>query len=231
MRTDRYKAVLASIYGLALMAWLGLAGALLFAPLFGSMSAWANPFDPKPTEIIIGNEDALVTIIEYSSLTCNHCGAFHTNTFPIIKRDYVDTGKVQFYFRHFPLDRYAATAAMMVQCVPPQTRASFLDALFRRQPIWLRADDPLKALQNLGKQVGLSGEEFVMCQRDEEILEDIRATMRTASEKLGVNSTPFFFINGHRVVGNIGVAEFREILDKHITQQENRRAAKKEKSR
>jgi len=229
MRTDRCKAVLRCICGLALMAWLGLVGALLFAP-FVSMPVWANPFDAKPTEIIIGDTNAPVTIIEYSSLTCNHCGAFHTNTLPIIMRDYVDTGKVQFYFRHFPLDRYAATAAMMVQCVPPQTRASFLDALFKRQPIWMRADDPLKALQNLGKQVGLSGEEFVMCQRNEEILEDIRATMRIASEKLGVNSTPFFFINGHRVVGNIGPAEFSEILDKHVAQQANRRASEKEKS-
>jgi len=216
--------------GLGRMAGRGWSGAFGFAPRFGALSAWANPSDAKPTEIIIGDTNAPVTIIEYSSLTCNHCGAFHTNTLPIIMRDYVDTGKVQFYFRHFPLDRYAATAAMMVQCVPPQTRASFLDALFKRQPIWMRADDPLKALQNLGKQVGLSGEEFVMCQRDEEILEDIRATMRVASEKLGVNSTPFFFVNGHRVVGNIGVAEFRKILDEHVTQQANRRAAKKETS-
>lgn len=209
------------------MAWLGLAG----APLFGSMQAWANPLAAKPTgEIMIGDADAPVTIIEYSSLTCNHCGAFHANTLPIIKRDYVDTGKVKFYFRHFPLDRYAATAAMMVQCVPPQTRASFLDALFKRQPIWMRADDPLKALQNLGKQVGLSGEEFVMCQRDEEILEDIRATMRVASEELEVDSTPFFFINGERIIGNVGLAEFRAVLDKHVAEQAGKQSSKKEKS-
>ena len=227
MTIDRYKAVLSSICGLVLMAWLGLAAAPLFAP----MHVWANPLVAKQTgEIVLGNADAPVTIIEYSSLTCNHCGAFHANTLPIIKRDYVDTGKVKFYFRHFPLDRYAATAAMMVECVSPQTRASFMDALFKRQPIWMRADDPLRALQNLGKQAGLSGEEFVMCQRNEEILADIRATMRAASDTLEVSSTPTFFVNGEKLIGNVGLAEFRKVLDKHVAEQAGKRPSNKEKS-
>lgn len=182
----------------------------------------ASPADalstPNPLgEITLGNEDAPITIHEYASLTCSHCALFHNTVLPDLKKEYVETGLVRFVFRPFPLDPYAMTGAMLVQCALPQTRLVFLETLFRRQMQWVRSDDPLNSLRAYAKQVGMSGENFVMCLQSESNLAAVRSMYSAAKDELEVQSTPTFFVNGEKVEGNIGLDKFRKLLDKKLS--------------
>ena len=173
--------------------------------------------EPNPLgEITIGDANAPIKIYEYSSLTCGHCAAFHTEVLPDLKKQYVETGLVQFYFRPFPLDPYAMTAAMLVQCAIPQARLAFLETLFKRQLQWVRSDDPLNSLRAYAKQAGMSGENFVMCLQSEANLTAVRSMYTAAKDELGVQSTPTFFVNGEKVAGNIGLEAFKKLLDKKL---------------
>lgn len=172
---------------------------------------------PNPLgEISIGDANAPIKIYEYASLTCGHCAAFHSEVLPDLKKQYVDTGLVQFYFRPFPLDPYAMTGAMLVQCAIPQARLAFLETLFKRQLQWVRSDDPLNSLRAYAKQAGMSGENFVMCLQSEANLTAVRSMYTAAKDELGVQSTPTFFVNGEKVAGNIGFEAFKKLLDKKL---------------
>ena len=168
----------------------------------------ANPLG----EIVLGAPDAPVTIVEYSSLTCPHCGAFHRDTLPELTEKYVNKGLVKFYFRPFPFDPYATAGAMLAQCVSPAARVNFLDVLFKRQQQWIQADKPMDELQALAKQAGLSESDFVVCLKDQNRLDGVRQMQSAAAEELGVRSTPTFFINGEKMAGNQPLAEFEKIL-------------------
>jgi len=173
--------------------------------------------EPNPLgEITIGDANAPIKIYEYSSLTCGHCAAFHKEVLPDLKKQYVDKGLVQFYFRPFPLDPYAMTGAMLVQCAIPQARLAFLETLFKRQLQWVRSDDPLNSLRAYAKQAGMSGENFVMCLQSEANLTAVRSMYTAAKDELGVQSTPTFFVNGEKVAGNIGLEAFKKLLDKKL---------------
>ena len=164
---------------------------------------------PNPMgEIVLGRADAPVTIVEYSSLTCPHCGAFHRDTLPKLKKQYIDSGQVKIYFRPFPFDPYATAGAMLAQCVAPAAQVNFLDVMFKRQMQWIQSEKPMDELQKLARQAGLSESDFVVCLKDESKLESIRQMQSAAAEELGVRSTPTFFINGEKLEGNRGLDEF-----------------------
>ena len=166
---------------------------------------------PNPLgEIVLGKDDAPVTIVEYSSLTCPHCGAFHRDTLPELTEKYIDKGLVKIYFRPFPFDPYATAGAMLAHCVGPSARVSFLDILFKRQQQWIQDENPINALQALAKQAGLSESDFVVCLKDQKRLDGIRDIQSRAAEELGVRSTPTFFINGEKLEGNQPLADFEK---------------------
>ena len=172
---------------------------------------------PNPLgEIVLGNADAPVTIIEYSSLTCPHCGAFHRETLPELSEKYIDKGLVKIYFRPFPFDPYATAGAMLAHCVSPAARVSFLDILFKRQQQWIQAEQPMSALQAIAQQAGLSESDFVVCLKDQNRLDGIRNIQSRAAEELGVRSTPTFFINGDKLEGNQPLAAFEKVLKPHL---------------
>jgi protein-disulfide isomerase len=168
---------------------------------------------PNPLgEIVLGNDDAPVTIVEYSSLTCPHCGAFHRDTLPALTEKYIDKGLVKIYFRPFPFDPYATAGAMLAHCVGPSARVSFLDILFKRQQQWIQDENPINALQALAKQAGLSESDFVVCLKDQKRLDGIRDMQSRAAEELGVRSTPTFFVNGDKLEGNQPLADFEKLI-------------------
>ncbi|MBL70195.1 MAG: disulfide bond formation protein DsbA [Rhodobiaceae bacterium] len=168
---------------------------------------------PNPLgEIVLGQADAPVTIVEYSSLTCPHCGAFHRETLPELTKKYIDPGLVKVYFRPFPFDPYATAGAMLVHCVSPAARGSFLDILFKRQQQWIQAEQPMLALQGIAQQAGLSESDFVVCLKDQKRLDGIRNIQSRAADELGVRSTPTFFINGDKLEGNQPLAAFEKVL-------------------
>ncbi len=177
---------------------------------------------PNPLgEIRIGSLDAPVVIVEYASLTCPHCGAFHNDTLPELTKNYVETGKAQILFRPFPFDGLATAGAMLVQCVAPQQRYAFLNLLFARQNYWLRSQEPLQDMQALARQAGLSEADVLVCLKDEAVLTGIREMQQAAHKELGVNSTPTFFVNGQRVEGNQPADAFAKVIDSYLPAQKD----------
>ena len=168
---------------------------------------------PNPLgEIVLGKDDAPVTIVEYSSLTCPHCGAFTAIRLPALTEKYIDKGLVKIYFRPFPFDPYATAGAMLAHCVSPPRRVSFLDILFKRQQQWIQDENPINALQAMAQQAGLSESDFVVCLKDQKRLDGIRDIQSRAAEELGVRSTPTFFVNGDKLEGNQPLAAFEKML-------------------
>ncbi len=163
-------------------------------------------------ENVLGNADAPVTIIEYSSMTCPHCAAFHKEVLPLIKSKYIDTGKVRYIIREFPLDNVAATAAMLARCVDPAKYFEFVNMLYTRQEDWAYKDQPLPELQKLSKQAGFTEERFKQCSTDEKVLNYISWVRDRANKQFGVRATPSFFVNGKRIKGAATIQKFDELI-------------------
>jgi protein-disulfide isomerase len=162
-------------------------------------------------EMSLGSADAKVTIVEYASMTCGHCGAFHASTYPALKEKYVDTGKVRFIFREFPFDPLAEAGFLLARCNEAQF-FPMISALFSSQAVWVKAEKPSEALFQISKQAGYTQETFNACLKDTALLEKIRA-VRAGGEKNGVDSTPTFFVNGAKYPGNKSIESFSAIID------------------
>lgn len=152
-------------------------------------------------DIVQGKADAPVTIVEYASMTCSHCAAFHAETHPILISKYVDTGKVRFILREFPLDPLATAAFMLARCSGPEKRNAVVDLLFEQQKNWAFADKPLEALANLLKQTGMSQASFEACINDQALYDKVNQVRDRAARRFGVDATPTFFVNGNKVSG------------------------------
>ena len=163
-------------------------------------------------DVVQGAPDAKVTIIEYASLTCSHCGAFHRDTYPELKKRYIDTGKVRFILREFPLDPLATAGFMLARCDGEQKYYPVADMLLQQQRAWAYVDKPLDALRQIMRQAGFSQEKFDSCLRDQKLYDAVNAVKNRGAETLKVESTPTFFINGQRYPGNMSIDEFEKIL-------------------
>ncbi|AXS42450.1 thioredoxin domain-containing protein [Breoghania sp. L-A4] len=181
--------------------------------------SWAKSFDVEALgeagplgEKTLGDPSAPNTVIEYASLTCGHCRNFHTASFPHLKKEYVDTGKVYFIFRDFPLDNLAFAAAMLARCAPEDKYFSAIDLFFEQQKNWAFTQNPLDALKSMAKQIGFSEKTFEECLKNQEILDGLNWVRDRANTEFGVNSTPTFFINGEQHRGALSVEELDKIL-------------------
>lgn len=164
-------------------------------------------------DLVLGNNDAKVTIVEYASMTCGHCANFHNNVFPELKKKYIDTGKVRFIMREFPLDNLAAAGSMLARCAGGDKTYPMIDMLFEKQADWAVRSNPVPKLFELAKQAGFTQESFDKCLTDDKLLDQVEASRKRASEQFGVNSTPTFFINGKRLDSAPTVAEFDKALE------------------
>jgi protein-disulfide isomerase len=162
-------------------------------------------------DMVMGKADAPVTIIEYASMTCGHCANFSEKTFPELKKRYIDTGKVKYILREFPLDPLAAAGFMLARCAGNDKYYPLVEALFAQQKQWA-VQKPIEPLMAIAKQAGFTQESFNACLSNQKVLEGIEATRARASEKLGVNSTPTFFINGKVFRGDMSI----ETMEKEI---------------
>ena len=146
----------------------------------------------------LGDPNAPVTIIEYASLTCPHCAHFHETVFPKLKSDYIDTGKVYFIYRDFPLDGRALGAAMLTRCVPEDKYFDFVSLLFDTQRKWAAAEPAQaeQAMLDVVKQAGFTQESFYACLQKQDLVDGIQWVRQRAKDRFGVNSTPSVFING-----------------------------------
>jgi len=187
-----------------------LSALALAAGLPGGL-AWAQA--AAPAEHVLGSPDAPVTIIEYASLTCPHCAAFHAETLPTLKKEWIEPGKAKLIFKHFPLDRLALRAATVANCMPnDKAFFAFMDLLFSQQRQWATASDPDAALRRLAAMAGLPDDRYAACASNEEQQQAILKGMQEAGENLGVNSTPTFFVNGRKINGAAPYEKFNEVL-------------------
>jgi protein-disulfide isomerase len=170
-------------------------------------------------DVVLGSDKAPVTIVEYASMTCPHCAHFSATTFPELKKRYIDTGKVRFIFREFPFDKVAAAGFMLARCAGKDGGSdkymAVVETLFAKQDEWVK-DDPREPLENIAKQLGFSEDSFKACLTNQTVLNDIEDVRNRAVEKLGVNSTPTFFINGKKVVGDVPIDTLAKEIDPYL---------------
>jgi protein-disulfide isomerase len=203
-----------------------VAGASAFVLAGGAMlrsltAALADPTNeellrPGPLpDLAIGKADAPVTIVEYASMTCPHCAAFHKNTYPALKERYIDTGKVRFIFREFPLDEVAVAASMLARCAGGDKAIALIDVLFNSQDTWA-VRQPIPPLMQIAKQAGFTQSTFDACLKDQKLYENIVAVRERGSKEFKVESTPTLFVNGKMVRGGASIEELEKQMQPYL---------------
>jgi protein-disulfide isomerase len=179
-------------------------------------------------DLWLGDDKAPVIIIEYASMTCPHCAHFDEHTFPELKQKYIDTGKVRYTMREFPLDPLAAAAFMLARCASdmagngsgsgPKDKTKYyamIDTLFRKQDQWIK-QKPLPDLLAIAKQAGFTEKSFDACLANQKLLDDVQKERQQAIDKFKVHSTPTFFINGKSYAGAVSIEEMSKEIDPQL---------------
>ena len=147
-------------------------------------------------EIYLGNKDAKVTVIEYASMTCIHCANFHKDIYPKIKENYIDTNKIKFIYRDFPLDKQALFGSVLAKCAPKEKYFDFVKLILNTQKKWISNDDAfVNKLKNIGKLAGLNENKINACFKDEHLVDNIIESRSIAEKKYNITSTPSLIIN------------------------------------
>lgn len=166
-----------------------------------------------PTDHVLGDPKAPVTIIEYASLTCSHCAHFHTQILPDLKKKWIDTGKAKLVYRDFPLDQVAVKAAQIAECAGKDKYFGVLDIIFRGQPQWATGADPIAELVKPLRIAGLGEAEIKACLANDAMMNAVLNDYRSG-EALGVNATPTLFIGGQLYRGSRSVEDIDGVLAK-----------------
>ena len=174
----------------------------------------------QDNDFFIGDSQAPITIIEYASMSCSHCADFHNVVLNEIKSEYIDTGKVRFVFRDFPFNYPALAGSMMMRCIPNEVRYDYMSALYKLQKSWVfRDNSKTKAeLYKIMQSGGMTLDEFNECLSDTNIENDLLEGVMNAQREFNIRSTPTFIINGVLYSGNKNIKEFRQIIDKILSE-------------
>jgi protein-disulfide isomerase len=193
-----------------------------FIALFAGIPANAEIVSTEEAsqEMVLGKADAPVTVIEFSSMTCPHCAAFHNQTLPTIKKEYIDTGKVRLVSRDFPLDGLALAASMVARCAGPSRYFGLIQVMFRTQERWAQSSNPRGDLVSMARFAGMSEKDVDACLNNEALLKSIQAGARQGREEFEVESTPTFFVDGEKVSGAMPIEDFRKVLDAAVAKKQ-----------
>jgi protein-disulfide isomerase len=151
----------------------------------------------------IGDDSASIKMIEFASLTCGHCAKFHNEVFPLIKKDYIDTGKVSFIYRDFPLDKFALKASVIARCSGSDRFFSFLRVLYNKQKDWTRTQDPFKSLLKIAKLGGLKNDEIKVCVGNKSIEDGILKERLNSTKTYEIKATPTIYFNEEKYEGDL----------------------------
>ena len=166
-----------------------------------TQAADAPKKQPAYYEFVLGNPNAKVTVVEYASVTCPHCAKFSTESFPILKKDYIDTGKIKYVYRDLPTPprELSFAASQLARCVPNNKGFNMIEMLFKNQEAWMSAPDT--TLRGYAQLAGMSNADFDACLKNESIYKELNTAVERASTVYKVESTPTFFIGETKVAG------------------------------
>lgn len=225
------RMILAGVIGVAAVGGIGYwammrggAAPAPAAPAVPSATPAAAPATPAPSDsaavpaqaidgtFVLGAADAPITVIEYASMTCPHCGHFTLTTMPEVKKQFIDTGKVRFVFRDFPLDAIALRASMLVRCAGADKGEALVEMLFRTQDSWSHAPDPVAALKQTFRLAGLGDAKADACLADESLKMAVIQSRYDAEKTYNIQSTPSFVIGKTVASGALTIEEFTKFL-------------------
>lgn len=190
----------------------------------GGVGAQTDAGDPKAAtaddvllagplgDRVMGKPNAPVTVIEYASLTCPHCANFQRNVFPRVKKEFIDTGKVRFIVREFPIGHTSGTAAIINRCAPEDKYFALFNAFLTRQPEWVSLEIRPDAIYAVAKSSGMSRETFDKCLTNQSII-DALTGVKQRGRQFGVKGTPTFFINGQKAQGEITFDQIKSMIE------------------
>ena len=190
-----------------------LCSAFLFLLIFKTAQT-DSILEIKKDDLVLGDINSPITIIEYASLSCSHCSNFHKNTLPQIIEEYINTGKAKIIFRHFPLNYPALMGSMILQCIDNDIRYDYLSALFELQLKWVKpeVEKVKKELFKIMQTGGMSKEQFNECLNNKNLEEEILQGLINAQNEFNIRTTPSFIINGTLLEGNKPYKDFKKIF-------------------
>ena len=193
---------------------LGMGIGFGLASLLPAAAARAVDLDTALKPRIIGDPDAPMHMAEYFSLSCSHCANFHKNTFKQIKKDWIDTGRLRFEFRDFPLRGPAIYAHALARAVPVDAYEGMIDVLLNQQKEWATAEDPVSELARIARIAGIGRDRFVEIIENRPLLEGIVKIAQKGYDTWSIQSTPSFVINDEDVIrGDVGYEKFLSALN------------------
>src|SRR4029077_1060081 len=164
-------------------------------------------------EMALGRSDAPVTIVQYASMTCPYCRRFQAETFPVLKREYIDTGKVRYVLRaEFPIGKQSGLATVALRCAPPDKYFVLYDKLMRQQATWVSQEVRPDPIFKVAQQVGMTRTQFDSCRENRGMIDALNG-IKERGRTLGIIATPTFFVEGKLVKSVIGIKEIREMVD------------------
>jgi protein-disulfide isomerase len=180
----------------------------------------ASAQESEIPDMIQGDADAKVEIIEYASYTCPHCASFHAGLYKDLKKDYIETGKVKFIYREVYFDRFGLWASMIARCAGPDRFFGMTDLIYKEQSLWSRAGDPaaiVVELRKIGLKGGLDNDALDACLEDADNAQALVAWYQENAERDNIRSTPSFLINGEPY-SNMNYADFSAIIDEKLAE-------------
>ena len=177
----------------------------------------ADIMAPSPLpEMSWGSPTAPVTIIKYASMTCPHCRRFHSQTFPELKRTYIDTGKVRFIIREFPIGKASGAATIALRCAAPDKYLTLYGKFMEQQPNWVAQDVRLDAIYAVAQQVGMTRPEFDACTKNHSMIDNLK-WVKERGRTLGIIGTPNFFVGGKLVKSVLTMDEIRALVEPQLS--------------
>ena len=211
-RTAATTALVTAAFGSSLFS-------LMPVPALAETVPMTELMAPQPLpDMVLGSKKAPVIVVEYASMTCPHCAHFDETAYPQIKKNYIDTGKVRWILREFPLDPLAAAAFMLARCAANGDAPRYYDmvnTLFHQQDSWA-VEKPIPPLMAIAKQAGMTEDKFKACLADQKTLDKVQAERQVAIDKFKVNATPTFFIDGTKQEGALEYDQFAKLLDAQL---------------